>query len=129
MPPPSAHEITKLLLAWGGGNECALEQLLPLAFDEQRLAARRYMGQQRPVHILQATALVNEVYLRLVNFRQLHGQNRAHFFAVCAKLMRRVRPQLADSLRLPLRADSIRSVLLRSQFARLACGMAPVRTR
>jgi len=97
MPPPSAREITQLLLAWGGGDERALEQLMPLVYDELRQAARRYMARQRPEHTLQATALVNEVYLRLVNFREVNWQDRAHFFAVCAKLMRRVLIDFARS--------------------------------
>jgi hypothetical protein len=82
MARPSTPEITQLLLAWGGGDECALERLVPFVYDELRQAARRYMAHQRPDHTLQTTALVNEVYLRLVNFRKVNWQDRAHFF-VC----------------------------------------------
>ena len=97
MTRPSTPEITQLLLAWGGGDECALERLVPFVYDELRQAARRYMAHQRPDHTLQTTALVNEVYLRLVNFREVNWQDRAHFFAVCAKLMRRILIDFARS--------------------------------
>lgn len=97
MARPSTPEITQLLLAWGGGDECALERLVPFVYDELRQAARRYMAHQRPDHTLQTTALVNEVYLRLVNFRNVNWQDRAHFFAVCAKLMRRILIDFARS--------------------------------
>ena len=92
MTGPSAHEITQLLQAWGNGDEQALEKLTLLVYDELHEVAHRYMARQAPDHILQSTALVNEVYLRLVDVRGLTWQNRAHFFAVCAKLMRRISP-------------------------------------
>jgi RNA polymerase sigma factor (TIGR02999 family) len=97
MTQPSGAQITQLLLAWGGGDECALEQLMPLVYHELRRAARHQMGHQRPNHTLQATALVNEVYLRLVNFREVNWQDRAHFLAVCAKMMRRILVDFARS--------------------------------
>jgi RNA polymerase sigma factor (TIGR02999 family) len=90
-------EITQLLTAWGRGDEGALEKLMPLVYEGLRQAARRHMAQQRADHTLQATALVNEVYLRLVNFREVQWQDRAHFFAVCAKLMRRILVDFARS--------------------------------
>jgi RNA polymerase sigma-70 factor, ECF subfamily len=93
---PSAGEVTQLLQAWGKGDSRALEKLMPLVYDELHREARRQMARQPPNHTLQATALVNEVYLRLVNFREASWQDRAHFFAVCAKLMRRI---LIDSAR------------------------------
>jgi RNA polymerase sigma factor (TIGR02999 family) len=83
-------EVTRLLRAWGEGDESALEKLVPLVYDQLRLAARRYMAHERPGHTLQTTALINETYLRLVNIRQVKWQNRAHFFAICAQLMRRI---------------------------------------
>jgi RNA polymerase sigma-70 factor, ECF subfamily len=89
-------EVTQMLRAWGKGDEGALEKLTPLVYDELRRTARRHMARQPPGHTLQATALVNEVYLRLVNIREANWYNRAHFFAVCAKLMRRI---LVDSAR------------------------------
>jgi len=96
MASPPAGEVTQLLHAWGNGDERALEKLTPLVYDELRRTARRHMARQAPGHTLQATALVNEVYLHLINIHEASWQNRAHFFAVCAKMMRRI---LIDSAR------------------------------
>jgi len=85
-----AHEITQLLQAWSAGDEQALAKLTPLVYRELHRAARRYMAWQRPDHTLQTTALVNEVYLRLIAFKEVSFGDRAHFFAVCAQLMRRI---------------------------------------
>jgi RNA polymerase sigma factor (TIGR02999 family) len=93
----SAHEVTQLLRAWSGGDEAALDKLTPLVYEELHRAAHRYMAQERPGHTLQTTALVNEVYLRLVDIREVTWQDRAHFFAVCARLMRRVLTDFARS--------------------------------
>ena len=90
MAQPPAHEITRLLVAWSGGDEAALERLMPLVYDELRRLARRHMYGERPGHTLQTTALVNEAYLRLVNWKDVQWQNRAHFFAVSAQIMRRI---------------------------------------
>ncbi len=90
MSQPTSHEITGLLAAWGGGDESALERLTPLVYDELHRLAHRYMSRERPGHTLQTTALVNEAYLRLVNWREVRWQNRAHFFAVSAQMMRRI---------------------------------------
>jgi RNA polymerase sigma factor (TIGR02999 family) len=90
MPAPSAQHVTRLLQAWSQGNDAALEELLPLVHQELRRLARRYMFGERPGHTLQTTALVNEAYMRLVNSRQVNWQNRAHFFAISAQLMRRI---------------------------------------
>jgi len=87
---PSIQHVTRLLRAWGQGEDAALEELLPLVHQELRRLARRYMFGERPGHTLQTTALVNEAYLRLVNSRQVNWQNRAHFFAISAQLMRRI---------------------------------------
>ncbi len=94
---PSAHEITQLLRAWSGGDQEALEKLTPLIYEELHRAAHRYMAQERRGHMLQTTALVNEVYLRLVDVRKVSWQDRAHFLAVCARLMRRVLTDFARS--------------------------------
>ena len=99
MTRPSVEDITQLLQAWGGGDERALEKLMPLVYNELRRAARRHMAHQPPDHTLQATALVNEVYLRLVNFREVSWENQANFFAVCSKLMRQVLTDFARSRR------------------------------
>jgi RNA polymerase sigma factor (TIGR02999 family) len=93
---PSTQQVTKLLQAWGQGQDAALDELLPLVHQELRRLARRYMFGERPGHTLQTTALVNEAYLRLVNSRRVNWQNRAHFFAISAQLMRRI---LVDSAR------------------------------
>jgi RNA polymerase sigma factor (TIGR02999 family) len=92
MTPPSAspEEVTQLLLAWGNGNKEALEKLMPLVYEELRRLAHQYMRRERPAHTLQTTALVNEVYFRLVDQKHVHWQNRAHFFAISAQLMRRI---------------------------------------
>jgi RNA polymerase sigma-70 factor (ECF subfamily) len=90
MPASSAQHVTQLLQDWSQGKDAALEELLPLVHQELRRLARRYMFGERPGHTLQATALVNEAYLRLVNSRQVNWQNRAHFFAISAQLMRRI---------------------------------------
>ena len=93
----SAHEVTQLLRAWSEGDHEALDKLTPLVYEELHRAAHRYMAQERPGHTLQTTALVNEVYLRLVDVRKVTWQDRAHFFAVCARLMRRVLTDFARS--------------------------------
>src|SRR5213082_2829936 len=95
--PP--HEVTVLLQAWSAGDEAALQKLTPLVYQELHRSARRYMAVERSGHILQATALVNEVYLRLVDTRRMKWQNRAHFLAVCAQLMRRILIDFARSRR------------------------------
>jgi len=90
MSAPTSQEITRLLLAWGQGDATALERLMPLVYAELRRVARRYMNRQRPDHTLQTTALVNEAYLRLIDSSRVQWQDRAHFFAVSAQLMRRI---------------------------------------
>ena len=94
---PSSQAVTRLLLAWGDGDEAALEQLIPHVHAELRRLARRQMGHERPGHTLQATALVNEAYLRLIDVRKIQWQNRAHFFAMSARLMRRILVDFARS--------------------------------
>jgi RNA polymerase sigma factor (TIGR02999 family) len=89
-------QITRLLKAWAGGDEAALEELIPAVYDELRRTARRYMRHESPGATLQPTALVNEVYLRLVNIHDVTWHDRAHFFAVAAQLMRRL---LVDAAR------------------------------
>ena len=91
------NEVTGLLRAWGKGDETALQKLVPLVYDQLHAAARRYMAGERLGHTLQATALIHETYLRLVNVRQVKWQNRAHFFAICAQLMRRILVDFARS--------------------------------
>jgi RNA polymerase sigma factor (TIGR02999 family) len=97
MAVPESQEVTGLLQAWGQGDEAALQKLVPLVYDQLHAAARRYMAGERLGHTLQATALIHETYLRLVNVRQVKWQNRAHFFAICAQLMRRILVDFARS--------------------------------
>src|SRR6516165_11477576 len=97
MGAPSQHEVTELLRAWSAGDRTALDKLTPLVYRELHRAARRYMSRQQPDHTLQTTALVNEVYLRLIAFKQVSWADRAHFFAVCAQLMRRILTDWARS--------------------------------
>ena len=84
------HELTQLLRAWSEGDDQALEKLVPLVYTELHRLARHYMAGERAGHTLQTSALVNEAYLRLVNFKNVTWQNRAHFFGVSAGLMRRI---------------------------------------
>jgi len=87
---PSCGQVSGLLRAWSDGNRDALDKLTPIVYDELHRLARRYMSRERPGHSLQTTALVNEAYMRLVDYRSMKWQNRAHFFAVSAQLMRRI---------------------------------------
>jgi RNA polymerase sigma-70 factor, ECF subfamily len=86
----SPHDPTALLLAWGAGDQGAFDALLPLVHEELRQIARRHMGKERQGHTLQPTALINEAYLRLVEVKRMQWQNRAHFFAMAARVMRRI---------------------------------------
>ncbi len=90
-------EVTGLLQAWGRGDEEALQKLMPLVYQQLHAAARRYMAGERPGHTLQTTALIHETYLRLVDIRKVQWQDRAHFFAICAQLMRRILIDFARS--------------------------------
>jgi RNA polymerase sigma factor (TIGR02999 family) len=94
---PSKIEVTQLLKAWGQGDDGALGRLIPLVQNELHRLARRYMSRERPDHTLQTTALVNEVYLRLVDMPQMSWQDRAHFFAISARMMRRILTDFARS--------------------------------
>src|SRR6202158_2678266 len=87
---PSVDDVSTLLRAWSEGDRIALEKLTPIVYEELRRLARRYMRGERSGHSLQATALVNEAYMRLVDYKRMQWQNRAHFFAVSAQLMRRI---------------------------------------
>ncbi len=87
---PLVGDVSKLLLAWSDGDRRALDRLTPIVYKELHRLARRYMQRERPGHSLQTTALVNEAYMRLVDYKRMQWQNRAHFFAVCAQVMRRI---------------------------------------
>ena len=87
LAPP---DVTQLLVAWGGGDRAALDSLMPLVYEELRRLAHQYMGRERSGHTLQTSALVNEAYLRLIDQRDVHWQNRAQFFGLAAQMMRRI---------------------------------------
>ena len=95
--PQDSSDVTGLLVAWGAGDEAALERLIPVVYAELHRIARRYMVGERAGHSLQATALVNEAYVRLVDLRHVNWQDRAHFLAMSARLMRRVLVDCARS--------------------------------
>jgi RNA polymerase sigma factor (TIGR02999 family) len=95
MAKTPAHDVTHLLQAWREGDERALDKLMPLVYQELHRLAQHYMAGESPGHTLQTTALVNEAYLRLVGTGKLNFQNRTHFFAVSAQLMRRILVEFA----------------------------------
>lgn len=101
MTTPSPQEVTELLIDWSRGDQAALDRLVPLVHDELRRLAHHYMRLERAGHTLQTTALINEVYLRLIDQQSVRWQNRAHFFAIAARLMRRI---LVDHARKHVRA-------------------------
>ncbi|HZN06781.1 MAG TPA: ECF-type sigma factor [Pyrinomonadaceae bacterium] len=102
MDKPGAHELTELLAAWSDGEEEALEKLAPLVHAELYRLAKRYMNRERPDHLLQTSALINEAYIRLIDWKNVRWQNRAHFFGVAAQMMRRI---LVDFARRRPRVD------------------------
>jgi len=112
MPTPSPKEITQLLVAWGDGDETALEQLTPLVYQQLHRLAHHYLSQERPGHTLQTSALVNEAYLRLIDWKNVQWQNRAHFFGVSAQLMRRILVDCARSRRYAKRGGGLSTLAL-----------------
>lgn len=90
MHESGAPELTELLLAWGNGDEDALARIAPLVHAELYRLAKRYMSKERPDHLLQTSALINEAYVRLIDWKAVRWQNRAHFFGVAAQMMRRI---------------------------------------
>jgi len=88
LSPP--NDVTQLLVAWSNGNQAARDQLMSVVYDELHRLARRYMRRESPGHTLQTSALVNEAFLRLVDQRNVHWQNRAHFYGIAAQMMRRI---------------------------------------
>ena len=99
MAIPSTKDITRLLVAWSNGDQAALEQITPLVHQELYRLAKHYMAGERPGHLLQTTALVNEAYLRLIDWRSVRWQNRAHFFSLAAQMMRHVLVDFARAQR------------------------------
>ena len=111
MNAASPHDVTQLLTAWSEGDEAALEQLVPILQTELRRLARHYLKRERPGHILQTSALVNEAYVRLINWKTARFESRAHFFGVSAQLMRRILVDFARG-RPRIKEDSVRHVSL-----------------
>lgn len=107
---PSPSEVSVLLLNWSQGDRAALDKLVPLVYEELRRLAGHFMRQEREGHTLQTTALVNEAYVRLIDQRSVRWQNRAHFFAVAAQLMRRILVDHARSRRYAKRGGDVRQV-------------------
>lgn len=117
MSSPSSQEITQLLRAWSGGDQQALDKLTPMVYHELHRRARQYVARERPGHTIQTTALINEVYLRLVDFRGVTWQDRAHFLAVCARMMRRILTDFARARGFQKRGGSAQHVTLEEQMA------------
>jgi len=117
MTTPASAEVTRLLLAWSGGDKHALEELVPVVYQELRAMARRYMAAERPDHTLQASALVNEAYLKLVDVRKVQWKNRAHFFGVSAQLMRRILVDFGRRRHYRKRGDGVRPLSLNEDLA------------
>jgi len=112
MAKPSAEDITGLLVAWGGGDRAALDRLMPLVYQELRRLARRQMRRERPGDTLQTTALVNEAYLRLVDYERVRARDRSHFLAIAAQAMRRILIERARTRRSGRRGGDARRVPL-----------------
>jgi RNA polymerase sigma factor (TIGR02999 family) len=106
------HSVSHLLQRWSDGDRSALDQLLPLVYDELRRMARRYMGQQPSGHTLQTTALIHEAYLRLVGQEEKQWENRAHFFGVAAQAMRHILVDYARARHTAKRGGETRAVSL-----------------
>jgi RNA polymerase sigma factor (TIGR02999 family) len=109
---PSPHEVTQLLVAWGNGDQAARDQLMPLVYKELHRLAHQYMTKERSGHTLQTSALVNEAFVRLVDQRDVHWQNRAHFFGIAAQMMRRILVDYARTRGYAKRGGDARQVSL-----------------
>lgn len=112
MTTPTSSNVTQLLIDWRGGNSDALNQLMPLVYDELRGLAKRYMRRESSSHTLQTNALVNEAYLRLVNQQNVDWQNRAHFFAIAAQVMRHLLVDHARSKQYAKRGGGAQQITL-----------------
>ena len=112
VPDRRSAEVTHLLQAWSDGREDALERLIPLVHRDLLVAARRYMAGERAGHLLQPTALVNEAYVRLVDIRRMRWQDRAHFLAMAARLMRNILIEAARAQHVQKRGGARHQVTL-----------------
>jgi len=116
MVVPAPKEVTRLLVAWSNGDRAALDDLIPLVYDELRRLASRYMRRESQGHTLQTSALINEAYLRLVDQKKVQWQNRAHFFGVAARLMRQILVDHARSRSRAKRGGGAQMVTLAEQL-------------
>jgi len=112
MPKVSPHDVTNLLLAWGDGEQKALNDLIPIVYSELRRRAHYYLKREAKGHSLQTTALINEAYLRLLDCRKIDWKDRAHFLAVAARLMRRILVDYARSRHYQKRGNGVQLVSL-----------------
>ncbi|HLL74538.1 MAG TPA: sigma-70 family RNA polymerase sigma factor [Pyrinomonadaceae bacterium] len=119
----SEDDITGLLIAWGGGDRAALDRLMPLVYEELRRLAHRQMRRERPGDTLQTTALVNEAYLRLVDYERVRAQDRSHFLSIAAQAMRRILIERARGRHAAKRGSGARRVSL-EDAAELSDGRA-----
>ena len=119
MTAPSPQDVTRLLTAWSDGDEGALEQLVPIIHAELHRLAKHYLRRERPGHTLQTSALVNEAYVRLINWKTARFESRAHFFGVSAQLMRRILVDFARQ-RPRVQGDSVRHVSLEEALSVVA---------
>jgi RNA polymerase sigma factor (TIGR02999 family) len=117
MSKPLGHEITELLQAWRQGDEHALEKLTPQVYRELHRAAKRCMQCERDGHTLQTTGLINELYLRLTDLKRIDWQSRAHFFALCARQMRRILTDQARARQSHKRGGGAQAVSLDAALA------------
>jgi RNA polymerase sigma-70 factor (ECF subfamily) len=114
---PTPHEITLLLKAWSEGDKGALNELIPLVYNDLHRVARRHMAVEREGHTLQTTALVHEAYVRLVDSKKATWKDRSHFFAVCARVMRQILVDAARARRTLKRGAEVRVVELDEAMA------------
>jgi len=112
MDAGSRSDVTELLVAWSNGNQAARDQLMGVVYDELHRLARRYMRRESPGHTLQTSALLNEAFLRLVDQKNVHWQNRAHFFGLAAQMMRRILVDYARSRNYEKRGGGVRALSL-----------------
>src|ERR1044072_10041724 len=112
MDSSSPNSVTQLLVAWSDGDQSARDQLISVVYDELHRLAHRYMKRESPGHTLQTSALVNEAFLRLVDQKNVHWQNRAHFYGIAAQMMRRILVDYARSRRYAKRGGGAREMSL-----------------
>jgi RNA polymerase sigma factor (TIGR02999 family) len=123
MTEPSPHAVTQLLLKWRQGDQAALDELMPIVYDELRRLARRYISRERTGHTMQTSDLVHEAYMRLIDYTRIQWQDRSHFMAVAAQAMRRILVEHARARRGAQRGGGRLRVTL-TEAADVACEQA-----